>query len=67
MYDHLKAGRTIVVSDASNLFRVDRRTIQRDINEIRCYFADCNALDGSNLGIIVFNKTRGGYVLENVA
>ena len=67
VYDQMKAGKVIVTTDAINMFDVDRRTIQRDLNEIRCYLADRKVLDGTVTDTVVYDKNKGGYVLKEVA
>lgn len=67
MYDQMKAGKVVVTTDAINMFDVDRRTIQRDLNEIRCYLADRKVLDGTVTDMVVYDKSKGGYILKEVA
>ena len=67
MYDQMKAGKAVVTNDAINMFDVDRRTIQRDLNEIRCYLADRKVLDGTVTDMVVYDKSKGGYILKEVA
>lgn len=67
MYDQMKVGKVIVTNEASNMFEVDKRTIQRDLNEIRCYLADRKVLDGTVVDTVVYDKNKGGYVLREVA
>lgn len=63
----MKVGKVIVTNEASNMFDVDKRTIQRDLNEIRCYLADRKVLDGTVVDTVVYDKNKGGYVLREVA
>lgn len=63
LYDHLKRGELIVVSDLVNRFHVDCRTIHRDLNDIRCYLADNVVMYGYNMQNIIYDRKRGGFVM----
>lgn len=63
MYDQMKAGKVVVTTDAINMFDVDRRTIQRDLNEIRCYLADRKVLDGT----VKVNKPQALCNMSDIA
>lgn len=65
LYDYLTKGGTVYVQKAACLFGVDKRTILRDISDIRCYLADSQAINGFCTSSIVYNKNKCGYVLEN--
>lgn len=67
LYDHLRGGDLINSEDTARLFEVDQRTVQRDISDIRCYLADGLALYGNCNETIVYNKTKGGYMLKKIA
>ena len=67
LYDQLKIGKVVIMSESADYFEVDRRTIQRDMNEIRCYLAERQVIDSAVIEAVVFDKSKGGYVLESVA
>lgn len=67
LYDHLKNGETVSTSEAVKLFEVDHRTIQRDINDIRCYLENKMALQGNCSETIIYRRNKGGYVIEKIA
>lgn len=64
LYDYLKNGGTVCVQTIACLFGVDKRTVLRDISDIRCYFADSQAINGFGTNSIVYDKKKCGYVLE---
>lgn len=67
LYDHLKGGELVSTQNIANLFEVDYRTIQRDISDIRCYLADGLALHGICNETIVYNRSKGGYLIRKIA
>jgi predicted DNA-binding transcriptional regulator YafY len=54
-------------TNTANLFEVDQRTVQRDISDIRCYFANGLALYGDSNEAIVYNRSKGGYEMQKIA
>ena len=67
LYDHLKGGELVNSLKTAKLFEVDRRTLQRDINDIRCYLANGLALYGNCDETIVYNRSKGGYEMKKIA
>lgn len=62
LYTRLQNGEVIHKADEASRFRVNKRTIQRDIDQIRAYLAD-QAAQGSRYRELVYNREKGGYVL----
>lgn len=67
LYDHLKGGELINPENTASLFEVDQRTVQRDISDIRCYLADELALHGNFTETVVYDRSKGGYLLKKIA
>ncbi len=59
MYNRLADGEILVKADEAVRYGVNERTIQRDLDDIRAYFADDRASDRE----LVYDWTRKGYVL----
>ena len=63
LYEKLVNGKVIRKDEEAERFAVDKRTIQRDIENLRDYFF--NSEDVSQYGkAIVYKRNLGGYVLE---
>ena len=60
LYSHLLNGETLTKHNLAQQFDVTERSIQRDMEALRCFFADEN-LDLS----IIYDYTLRGYRLEN--
>lgn len=67
LYDHLKGGELVNSLITAAMFEVDQRTLQRDISDIRCYLANGLALNGNCDESIVYNRSKGGYVMKKIA
>lgn len=67
LYDHLKGGELVNSTNAATLFEVDYRTAQGDISDIRCYLVNDLALHGDCNGVIVYNRSKGGYEMKKIA
>lgn len=63
LYEKLVNGKVLRKEEEAERFGVDKRTIQRDIENLRDYFF--NSEDVSQYGkTIVYKRNLGGYVLE---
>lgn len=63
MYDLLMRGKVINKADAGQKFGVDEKSIQRDLDDIRCYLNE----RVSDFGIqneLVYDRRQNGYRLE---
>lgn len=61
IYDRLNKGEVIYKVSLARLFNVSEKTIQRDINDLRTYFADMYFDEGEVS--IRFDRNQGGYYL----
>ena len=64
IYSMLNSGQIVNKTETANEFGVNDRTIQRDIDDIRAFFAD-NTLGIGCGKIIVFDRAKKGYRLED--
>lgn len=64
LYSMLTAGDVINKAEAACEFEVNERTIQRDIDDIRAFFVE-NTLDIGHGKTVVYDRTRGGYRMED--
>lgn len=62
IYSKLMNGEVINKYDEAKYFDVDPRSIQRDIDDLRCFFAD-NADSGESGKELVYDKHLNGYHL----
>ena len=63
MYDLLMRGKVINKADAGQKFGVDEKSIQRDLDDIRCYLNE----RVSDFGIqneLIYDRRQNGYRLE---
>lgn len=63
MYERLCRGELLEKTVLAKEYSVTLKTIQRDIDELRNYFAENNYLEKSR--VIVYSKARKGYFLED--
>ncbi|MCX4255348.1 MAG: WYL domain-containing protein [Oscillospiraceae bacterium] len=64
IYGKLMSGEIVNKTEAASLFGVTERTFQRDIEDLRCFFAD----DADDSGIrreLVYSREMNGYYLVN--
>ena len=64
LYSSLSAGDIIDKAKAAQTFEVNERTIQRDMDDIRAFF-DENTIGYGHGKSIVYDRTAGGYKLED--
>ena len=62
IYKMLSDGEIINKAEAAYLFNVNERSIQRDIDDIRCFLSD-NTADGDKYQELVYSKELKGYHL----
>lgn len=62
IYSKLMNGEVINKAEEAKLFGVTQRSIQRDIEDLRCFFAD-NADEGDICRDLVYSKELNGYHL----
>lgn len=60
IYSKLVNGEILKKKELAQHFHVTERSIQRDIEALRCFFAEQGLLQG-----VVYDKRAGGYHLEN--
>ena len=60
MYDRLYEGKMLVKSEEAVRFRVEPRTIQRDIDDIRAFLAD----EGGEQTEVIYDRRKLGYVMK---
>ena len=63
IYDCLKNGTGVNKLEVSDEFGVSKRTIQRDIDDIRAYLAE-QRITGAGSFIIIFDKKSNCFYLE---
>lgn len=63
IHENLQYGKTININNAALEFNVSTRTIQRDLNDIRYYYANEITKNG-NYRSVEFDYVRGGYILK---
>lgn len=63
MYDRLMSGKLVNKSEAAQQFDVDERSIQRDLEEIRCYLHE-RINDYGVINELVYDRRQNGYRLE---
>lgn len=59
LYSCLLEGKVIKKQEEAERFEVNQRTIQRDIDDIRTYFANDMTLDRQ----LIYDRSKNGYVL----
>ena len=63
IYQRLCSGEVIRKREIAELFQVDPRSVQRDIDDLRAYFADGPAGQGTHPSLI-YDRRKRGYVLD---
>lgn len=63
MYDLLMRGKVINKTDAGQKFGVDEKTIQRDLDDIRCYLNE-RVNDFGIQNELIYDRRKNGYRLE---
>ena len=66
MYSRLQEGYVLQPKSVEIEFNVTRRTIQRDIDELRAFYANMGTREGY-YRMVEFDKDAGGYVLKKIA
>lgn len=64
IYTTLCEGKIISKKETARRFGVDERSIQRDIDDIRTFFAEQVRDNGIDTRQIVYNRKKDGFVLE---
>ena len=59
LYDRLIEGEVLNKADEATRFEVNQRSIQRDLEDIRAYFANVSESDRE----LLYDRTKKGYVL----
>lgn len=59
LYNRLYEGETLVKADEAARFEVNERSIQRDLEDIRAYFAN----DPESNRELIYDRTKKGYLL----
>lgn len=63
MYDRLMSGKLVNKSEAARHFEVDEKSIQRDLEEIRCYLHE-RVNDYGVTNEVIYDRKQNGYRLE---
>lgn len=66
LYEKLMEGQVINKSEEAYRFGVDKRSIQRDIDNIRNYF-ECNSENDGYINRVLYDRTARGYRLERIS
>ena len=66
LYAVLNAGEMINKSESARDFGVNERTIQRDIEDLRAFYQE-NTLGVGHGKTVVYDRVKGGYLLEDAA
>ncbi len=62
-YEKLKKGKVIIIDELAMFFNVDKRTVHRDILDLRCYLADSLVMNGGGTESLVYDRKAGGYLM----
>ena len=63
IYVRLCEGRTIRKADEAEVFGVDTRSIQRDIDDIRAFLDERQTSDGTDDRKVIYDRVKKGFVL----
>ena len=63
IYERLRKGKIINKAEEAHHYGVDERSIQRDIDDIRGFLAECNTNESSGERSIVYSREKKGFVL----
>ena len=63
MYDQLMSGKVVNKSEEARRFAVDEKSIQRDLEEIRCYLHE-RVNDFGLANELIYDRQQNGYRLE---
>lgn len=63
IYSKLSEGKVIKKSEEAQLFNVDKRSIQRDIDDIRAFIEERKISNTSDNRAIVYDRYKKGYIL----
>ena len=61
MYNRLMAGEVLVKAEEAKRFKVNEKSIQRDIKDIRAHFAG----DSDSGKSLVYDWSRKGYIIRS--
>lgn len=61
--DQLKSGHSVNIGTLANTFNVSKRTVQRDIEDLKVYYAEL-AVDGGTVYCVVYDRTNNGFKLS---
>ena len=60
IFIRLQDGTCIRIQEEADRFQVNRKTIQRDIADIRAFLAD-QMVERKNYGQVIYDHAKGGY------
>jgi len=63
IYIRLTSGVAISKTEEAQRFHIDQRSVQRDIDDLRAYFSERNAQDGSDIQV-VYDRGQKCFVLQ---
>lgn len=66
IFSKLQEGRVVKIRSLEKTFHVSKRTIHRDIGDLRAFYANQGCREG-DYHAIEFDRRAGGYILKNVA
>lgn len=64
IYTRLRQRKIVYKAEMSETYGVSQRTIQRDITDIQCFLQDL-CMETGSIQEIVFDKDKGGYLLQS--
>lgn len=65
IYTRLINGLVVNKTEEANRYHVNKRSIQRDIDDIRCYFESNKNQEGF-INNVIYDRARKGYYLESI-
>ena len=66
MYVRLRAGKCLNKRREAEYFHVDARSVQRDIDILRCFLAEQQVYADSGGCTIVYDKRQNGYIMQGM-
>lgn len=64
LYARLSKGYTILKDEEAERYKVDERTIQRDIDDIRAFLEEQKSNNADDQREIVYSRQQGGFVMR---
>jgi len=61
--EKLKGGHLVNIGNLSNIFNVSKRTVQRDIEDLKLYYSEL-AVAGETVYCVVYDRRNNGFKLS---